>query len=276
VRLPLLFALMLGVDAVVSAVNSAADGNPATGLLVGLVTGGLALAAYVGLIRRLEGRRVEELAPRRARRELVRGFGTGLGLFVVTIGLLAASGGYHVHGWGSIGGALTSLGLMSAAAVTEELALRGALFRILEEKTGTVGALVASGVVFGCMHLVNPHATVWGALSIAIEGGVMLGSLYAAARSLWPVIGLHLGWNLAEQGIFDTTVSGSGSHTGGLLQASVSGPQILSGGGFGPEAGIFAIVVCAIPTVVFLMTAKRRNRLHPRPSRAARALAAPN
>jgi len=267
VRLPVLFVAMLVVDAITSGINSAADATPFTAVIAGVVTGGLALAAYVRLVRYLERRRTTELAPARARRELGRGIGFGVGLFAVTIALVAMTGCYHVHGWGSFGGALTTLGVMSCAAVTEELAFRGALFRILEEKAGTWGALVASGLVFGGLHLINPDATLWGGLAIAMEAGLMFGALYAATRSLWLTIGVHLGWNVAEEGIFGTAVSGSGSHTGGLLHASVSGPQILSGGSFGPEASIFAIAVCAVPTVLFLLLAKRRNRIHARAAR---------
>lgn len=271
VRLPVLFVAMLAVDAITTGINDAADGTPLTALLAGVVTGGLALFCYVRLVRYLEGRGTAELAPARARRELGWGTGFGVGLFAVTIALVAMSGSYHVHGWGSFGGALTTLGVMSCAAVTEELAFRGALFRILEEKAGTWGAVVASGLAFGGLHLINPNATVWGALAIAVEAGLMFGAIYAATRSLWLTIGVHLGWNVAEEGIFGTAVSGSGSHTGGLLHASTSGSQILSGGSFGPEASIFAIVVCAVPTVLFLLLAKRRNRIYTRAAAASAA-----
>lgn len=264
VRLPVLFVLMLAVDGIASAINGVADATAVTALIAGVVTGGLALAAYVGLVRYLEGRRAQELALVRGKQAVSRGFILGLGLFTVTIALVAMVGGYHIHGWGSISGSLTTLGLMSCVAVTEELAFRGALFRVLEERTGTWGALAVSGLVFGCIHLVNKNATVWGALAIAIEAGLMFGAIYAATRSLWLPIGLHLGWNWAEEGIFGTTVSGSGTGSGGLLHASVSGPQALTGSEFGPEASIFAILVCLVPTVLFLIAAKRRNRIHTR------------
>ncbi|WP_433236467.1 lysostaphin resistance A-like protein [Actinomadura nitritigenes] len=265
VRLPVLFALMLVVDSVISAVNAAADATPLTALIAGVVAGGLALAAYAGLVRYLEGRRAPaELALGEARQGLRRGAVLGLGLFSVTIALVAMVGGYHVHGWGSIGGALTTLGVMTGVSVAEELAFRGALFRVLEEKVGTWGALAVSGLLFGALHLVNKDATIWGGLSIAIEAGLMFGAVYAATRSLWLPIGLHLAWNTAEQGIFGTSVSGAGSGSGGLLDASVSGPHALTGGDFGPEASVFAILVCLVPTVLFLRAAKRRNRIHPR------------
>ncbi|MER6526800.1 type II CAAX endopeptidase family protein [Streptomyces sp. NPDC001508] len=265
VRLPVLFVLTLAVDAITNLINGVADATPLTALISGVATGGLALASYVRLVRYLEGRsKPQELALEQARPELRRGIYLGLGLFTVTIALVAMTGGYHIHGWGSIGGALTTLGLMSCAAVTEELAFRGVLFRVLEEKTGTWGALIVSGLAFGGLHLINPDATIWGALAIAVEAGLMFGAVYAATRSLWLPIGLHLGWNMAEQGIYGTAVSGSGSSTGGLLHASVSGPQALSGGDFGPEASIFAVLVCVVPTVLFLLAAGRQGRIHTR------------
>ncbi|WP_243718141.1 type II CAAX endopeptidase family protein [Actinomadura sp. 7K534] len=265
VRLPLLFVLMLVVTSIISAINGAADATPLTALIAGVACAGLALAGYVWAVRYLEGRRtIEELPPAQARQGLYRGAALGLGLFTVTITLVAVFGGYDVHGWGSIGGALTTLGVMAGVAVVEELTFRGVLFRLLEEKTGTYGALAVSAIFFGGLHLVNDDATIWGALAIAIEAGLMLGAIYVATRSLWLPIGVHLAWNVAEQGIFGTSVSGSGTGAGGLLDASVNGPQVLTGGAFGPEASIFAILVCIVPTVLFLRIAKQRNRIHTR------------
>jgi membrane protease YdiL (CAAX protease family) len=268
VRLPVLFVLLLAVDWLTSLINGAADATPVTGLLSGVATAGLALGAYVWLVRRLEGRRnPAELRPAEARSGLRTGALLGLGMFSLVIAVIAMGGGYHLEGWGTFGGALTTLGLMTCVAVTEELVFRGALFRILEEKTGTWGALAASGVLFGALHLVNPDATVWGALAVAIEAGLLFGAAYAATRSLWLPIGLHLGWNMAEGGVFGTTVSGSDVNHGSLFTASVSGPEALTGGAFGPEAGLVAIVVCLIPAILFLREAKRRDRFYTRPGR---------
>jgi membrane protease YdiL (CAAX protease family) len=181
-----------------------------------------------------------------------------------TITVIALFGGYDTEGGASVGGALTVLGLMAAIAVTEELLFRGVVFRLVEELTGTWGALLISTLLFGALHLVNPDATVWGALAIAVEAGLMLGAAYAATRTLWLPIGLHFGWNFAESGIFGTTVSGSDGTPEGLFHGELSGPSVLTGGSFGPEASIVAVLVCAIPTIVFLRVAKRRGRLYTR------------
>ncbi len=112
---------------------------------------------------------------------------------------------------------------MASVAVIEEILFRGVLFRLVEQMTGTVGAMVVSALVFGGLHLLN-SPNLWGALAIAIQGGLMLAAVYAATRSLWLPIGLHFGWNFAESGIFGTTVSGSDNSGGGIFSSVLDGP----------------------------------------------------
>jgi membrane protease YdiL (CAAX protease family) len=260
IRLPVLLLLFgvvfVGVDGLGLAV---ADAGVLT-LLVGLVSAAIAVAAYAGLVRLVERRPVAELS-RPAASPMLRGVLLGSALFGVVIGVIAIFGGYRVTGLGSLWGMLATLGTMAAVSTVEEILFRGIVFRLIEEIGGTVAALVVSGLLFGVLHLVNPGATVWGALAIAIEAGLMLGAAYAATRSLWWVIGIHLGWNFAEAGLFGTVVSGAGHGPDGLLAATLPGPAALTGGAFGPEASVVAIVVCAVPTVLFLRAARERGRL---------------
>src|SRR5690348_14967815 len=195
-------------------------------LILGLATAALAILGYRWIVGRTEKREVTELARPGAVAGLRRGTLLGVGLFAAVILNIAFLGGYHVHGWGSIGGAIALLGFMAAAAVTEELIFRGILFRIVEGRFGTWFALGLTAVLFGLSHLFNPHASLWGAIAIAIEAGAMLAAAYAATRSLWLPIGLHFGWNYAEGAIFGTDVSGSNTPEG-LLHSTTSGPALL-------------------------------------------------
>lgn len=263
-RLVLLLVVFTGVSALASVILGAVADAPFWRLVLGVVTAALALWLYAGAVRFTERRSAIELRMVDARAGLIRGAATGLVLFAVVIAVIALFGGYRITGWGSVGGAVAVLGLMCAVAVTEELLFRGVLLRIVEELTGTWAALAISAVFFGGLHLLNPGATAWGALAIAVEAGLMLGAAYVATRSLWLPIGLHLAWNTAEAGIFGTTVSGTDHGSLGLLQATMSGPTALTGGDFGPEASVVAIIVCAVPTVLFLRTARRRGRCYRR------------
>lgn len=242
---------------------AAVQGNPWLTLVLGAVTAVLAVLVYRWVVRRTEHRPVTELAGPGAGLALGRGTLIGVALFGAVIANIALLGDYEIRGWGSIGGAIGLVGFMAAAAVTEELLFRGVLFRIVEERTGTGIALVLTGLLFGLSHLFNPHASLWGALAIAIEAGGMLTAAYAATRKLWVPIGVHFGWNFAAAGLFGTEVSGNGTPQG-LLDAATSGPSIVTGGDFGPEGSLYSVLFCVLATSAFLWLARRRGNLVPR------------
>lgn len=220
------------------------------------------VGAYCAYVRFYERRTVSEFSRAGAAKELGIGLLIGGALFTITIAVLAALGVYRSTGVGTaenlveifIGGGL-------AAGVFEETLFRGVIFRILEEWLGTWVALAISSVLFGLVHLLNPNATMLGALSIILEAGVMLAAAYIVTRRLWLVIGLHAAWNFTQGGIFGVQVSGR--PVKGLLQGTLSGPEWLSGGAFGAEASVVAVVSCVAVALVFLARAIRMNQIVP-------------
>lgn len=247
---------MLGANAIASSIQ-----NPVAALIIGpLLALGIALL-YVWTGRRFEQRRVTEFARGAGRRHVLVGAGIGTGLAALSLGILALFGAYRITGWGSIASALTVVGIMCAVAVAEEVFFRGVVFRLLDGRWGTVIALGASSLLFGLVHLLNPGATLWGAIAIAVEAGLLLGAAYVVTGTLWLAIGIHFGWNLAIVGIFGTAVSGTESQ-GSLVTAVTAGPGRLTGGGFGPEASVVSVLVCTAATAAMLLVARRRGRLH--------------
>jgi CAAX protease family protein len=247
---------------------AAVQANPWLTLAVGLVTALLAVVGYGWVVRRTERRPATEVAWTGAGSAISRGTLVGAALFALVIVNIALLDGYVVHGIGSVPGAVGLFGFMAAAATTEELMFRGVLFRIVEERTGSWIALVLTGALFGLVHLLNPHASLWGAVAIAIEAGGMLTAAYIATRTLWLPIGLHFGWNLAASAVFSTEVSGNGTPQG-LLDATMSGPVALTGGDFGPEGSLYSVFFCVLATIVFLWLGHRRGNLVPRRRRTA-------
>lgn len=164
-------------------------------------------------------------------------------------------------GFATTSGLVFTFAASLAAAVTEEIIFRGVVFRIAEEGMGTWAALVSSGGLFGLIHGLNPGATVVSTLAIALEAGVLLAAAYALTRSLWLPIGLHFGWNFTEGGIFGAAVSGGKAH--GLFEAPISGPALLSGGAFGPEASVVAVVLCLLVAVAMIALAIPRGAWQP-------------
>lgn len=242
---------------------AAVEGNPWLTLVVGLLAAVLAVLAYRWVVGRTEHRPVTEVSREGSAAAIGRGVLIGVALFVAVIANVAFLGDYEVNGLGSATGAVELFGFMAVAAVTEELMFRGFLFRLIEERGGTWIALTLTGGLFGLMHLLNPNASLWGAIAIAIEAGGMLAAAYAATRKLWVPIGLHFGWNFAESGIFSTEVSGNNTQQG-MLDSTASGPQLITGGDFGPEGSVYSVVFGVVLTVLFMWLARRRGHLVPR------------
>ncbi|MEU4791441.1 CPBP family intramembrane glutamic endopeptidase [Micromonospora tulbaghiae] len=264
------FLAVVAVSLVGSRALVAAQDNAWLSLILGVATAVAAIMVYGWVVRRTEGREVTELARDGAAARLNRGVLIGFAMFAAVIVNIALMGGYHVHGIGSVSGAVGIFGPMATAAVTEELMFRGLLFRLVEERLGTWLSLLLTGVLFGLMHLLNPDASLWGATAIAIEAGFMLAACYAATRNLWVPIGLHFGWNFAAGGVFGVVVSGNGE-SAGLLDATTSGSTLLSGGDFGPEGSLYTVAAGAALTVVFLWLAHRRGNIVRRRRRAVEA-----
>jgi membrane protease YdiL (CAAX protease family) len=224
-------------------------------MLIATVVGGLAYRAYV---RRFERRELAELSVPGGGRELFAGVALGLCAFAVSIAILGLVGAYRVVGLGTALPVVLALLSAIAAGTIEEIVFRGVVFRLLEEWGGTWTALAISSILFGGIHLLNPHATILGAIGVAFEGGVMLAGAYVLTRRLWLPIGIHAGWNFAEGGIFGVPTSGAPST--GVLRGEVVGPEWLSGGVFGPEASIVAVIVCVVLATILLARAARRGR----------------
>jgi uncharacterized protein len=250
---------------------AAVQGNALLSLVLGVATAVLAVFVYARMVRWSEHRVPVEVAAKGASARIGLGALIGVAWFAAVIANIAFLGDYRVEGQGSVTGAIGLFGFMAAAAVTEELMFRGVLFRIMEGRTGTWIALVLTSVLFGAMHSINPDATVWGAIAITVEAGGTLAAAYAATRNLWVPIGLHFGWNFAEAGIFGTEVSGNGQNDG-LLHSVTSGPALITGGQFGPEASLYSVVFGVLVTSVFMWLARRRGHLVPR-RRSARVAA---
>jgi membrane protease YdiL (CAAX protease family) len=214
------------------------------------------LCAYFSYVRLAEKRAVAEISTPHAARELGAGILIGSLLLSLSIGVLAALGVFQVtgsNGWAAMWATVPGFIL---AAVLEEVVMRGIVFRILEESLGSWLALAISAALFGLLHLLNPGTTWLNAAAIMLEAGVLLAAAYMLTRRLWLCIGIHFGWNFTQGGIFSAAVSGG--KTTGFLQGRMTGPAWLTGGAFGAEASLVALVVCTIAGLLLLIAAKRR------------------
>jgi membrane protease YdiL (CAAX protease family) len=189
---------------------------------------------------------------------------TGVRLFPLGVALGAALVSLHVLALMSLGAAHpawdvrapSALAVLDAflvpwlTAVGEELLFRAILFRLLEEALGTALATLISAALFGLAHAGNPGAGPESLFLLAGGFGVLAALVYAATRNLWAVVGLHMGWNLAEGTLFGLPNSGQLEPVR-LLQTTVSGPPLMTGDGFGPEGSLPLFALSAVAIAAF-------------------------
>ncbi|HLH71133.1 MAG TPA: CPBP family intramembrane glutamic endopeptidase [Candidatus Dormibacteraeota bacterium] len=198
------------------------------------------------------------LPRRHAVRDLGLGFTGGALLMGTIIGVLALAGWYRGAG-DPTAGVVAALALFFLAAVSEEIRYRAIAFRLAEGSLGTWAAIVANALLFGLGHLGNPHATALTTLAVAL-GGILGALLFVATRTLWPVIGMHWAWNVVEGSVFGVPVSGQPAIPS-LLHGHLSGPAMWTGGKFGPEAGLVALILLAVLSAALLWLAVRLGHI---------------
>jgi uncharacterized protein len=245
-------------DAILVGIGSKMDTR---GVIVTALIGGAAgLVFYLLVMRLVARRRTPGLAVRGFLRELLLGLAIGTGFIAASYLIVLATGAYGVtwapHDVGTT--VALALAVNAGAAIVEELTFRGILFQGVEKlggaRFGRWIALAVTAAFFGGAHLLNPGATLWSSLAIAIEAGVLLGAAFLWRRNLWFAIGIHFAWNVVE-GLLGIPVSGH--RDPGLFLTAVHGPDILTGGAFGIEASIVPVIVSLAIAVPMLIASRR-------------------
>ena len=173
-------------------------------------------------------------------------------LFLLSIHTLRIDSSPPGSWWGEAG---HSTALLLPAAFFEELFIRGYVFAILRRAAGWKLALIVTSVVFGLLHVANPGADSESILAV-IVAGFFLGAILLVTRSLYAVGAAHFAWNWVMSGALHIAVSGIRSPDPDYRVVD-SGPDWLTGGPWGPEGGLAAVVAMF---VVLLYLYGRRLR----------------
>lgn len=165
---------------------------------------------------------------------------------------------------------LIPLGVCLCVGFSEELLFRGYQIKNAAEglnhpALGPRGAVVLawllSSAFFGYLHADNPSATALSTFNVALAG-LMLGLGYVLTGELAIPIGLHVTWNLFQSGVYGFPVSGFDSLGASLLAAKQTGPDLWTGGAFGPEAGVLGVAAMLLGALLIALWVRlRRGRV---------------
>lgn len=140
---------------------------------------------------------------------------------------------------------------------TEEIVTRGWLLNILSTKYNIGVGLLISSTLFGLMHLTNPNVNYIAVINIILVG-LFYGLYVIKTNDLWAVCGMHSAWNFAQGNIFGFKVSGLDVSVGSLIDLNLVGSDFVTGGIFGPEAGITATFILLASIGILLFIDKKR------------------
>jgi membrane protease YdiL (CAAX protease family) len=253
-------------------------GSPALPLIGGLAgLAGAVLSVWLA-VRFLDRRPFRDLGFR-----LDRGwwldlcFGMGLGVLLITtvflvergLGWISVTGAFETEG----GGAPFALYLLVpvitflCVGFYEETVFRGYELRNAAEglnypalgpRGAVVVAWVFSSAFFGALHAANPNATFLSTLNI-ILAGLMLGLGYVLSGQLAIPIGLHVTWNLTQGAVYGLPVSGLGGFGASFLSTEQAGPDLWTGGSFGPEGGLLAPAAMLLGVLLIALWVRLRT-----------------
>jgi membrane protease YdiL (CAAX protease family) len=190
-------------------------------------------------------------------------FARGLAIGIATIGAVVAAiwaaGGYQPDGFASAFFAprdLISIGILFLCFVVqasvEEIIFRGWLMSALARRFNVALAVILTCAVFSLLHYSRGQ-------ELLITAGTFLFSVFAClwalkARSIWGVMGWHIGWNWVLATGFELPVTGFDAGVSALVVKLVPrGPDILTGGAQGPEGSVVCLIffVCATATLLW-------------------------
>lgn len=195
-----------------------------------------------------------------ALRDSLVGLIIGLGMMTACIAVL------YFCGWAKpdanaafSGSALALAGLaMIANTVTQEVMVRGYVQQTLQRQFGVLSGVIISASFFLVLHLGAIQGAILPAISL-FAAGILLGVCYAVSGNLWLPIALHFGWNFLQGPVLGVAVSGQTLDAGWRLFHLV-GPPLATGGEFGVEGGLIAIIITILGTPIVLLAFFRPDR----------------
>jgi membrane protease YdiL (CAAX protease family) len=145
---------------------------------------------------------------------------------------------------------------------SEELLSRGYWLQNITDGLNVFWGVLISSSIFGLAHLGNPNWSWIAVINITING-FLLAFAYLRTRQLWLPIGLHIGWNFFEGAVFGFPVSGFDSFV--LIHQTVQGPELFTGGAFGPEAGLINLPIIALGVALVYWYTRDKSQVKEQP-----------
>jgi len=198
----------------------------------------------------------------------LRDMGKGLLLGAVMITLVAAGiclTGNASMGFGKDGFDPWLIGylvMFISVGFGEEIFFRGYAMDAMRQARPGWLALILPALLFGIAHSTNSNFSLLGFINICFVG-IFLGLLFWYTAQLWIPIVFPIAWNYFQGPVYGLEVSGI--NTPHMFTTAIGKANLLNGGLFGPEGGLFTTLVTllAIGGVLWYYRGKKGRFMPP-------------
>jgi membrane protease YdiL (CAAX protease family) len=249
------------------------DARGTFGLITQGVADGAALLTVIGIWRVVDRRPVVALGlrPAGAVRRILKGaaIATAMMAFVVLVNYTLIDGAAWDVNSDPARAALVLVGGLIGFALqgpSEEILFRGYFLENVRQQWGVRWAVISSSLAFGLLHSFNPAFGPLPFINLVLFGvATALYKLYVDGNQLWGVFAIHAIWNWLQQVVFGLPNSGVASVPADALftiTPNASLPDVVWGGGFGPEGTLAATFVLLALIGACARQARRSHTRH--------------
>lgn len=177
-------------------------------------------------------------------REFALGAAVGWGMVTAVFLAIVLFGHFYVQLWAAPAAwrlLILNIAIVATASLAAEIAFRGYPFQKLIQTMGPIAATLLAGIIFALLRLQDPAATP-AAMWISGMAAVLLSVAYLRTHALWLAWGLHFSWLAGIAILFGQPLAGS-RRASSVIRTYADGPTWLTGGEYGPEASVVALIV---------------------------------
>lgn len=217
-------------------------------------------------VKFIEKRKISTLGFGREKwiKKYIKGFFTGILMMSAVVLLLFIFGCIEVEknsnqpvGISALGGVVFILLAWIIQGATEEIVTRGWFMNVIGARYNISFGLILSSTIFGLLHLLNPDVNYLAVINIILVG-FFFGIYALKNKDLWAVCGMHTAWNFAQGNIFGFEVSGINVGVSSIFDLNLVGSNVISGGSFGPEAGL--VSTCVLLSSILIVLNNKKDK----------------
>ena len=221
--------------------------------LSGIINLLIIVIAYMAFVKLYEKRQAVEL--NFAGRNMLYAAILGMVVISITSISLFASGYYEVVTHQATNEMFLVLVALTSQAITGEILFRGILFRVIEEKIGTVYCLALVPILLGLLNILVDGPNILVLISTTLIS-LLWCSIYVLSRNLWVVGMSYAAWLYT---VFITGILDEHWRASAPIVSNYNGSEIITGGEFGPENSILTVILVLICVFYILKFAKDRG-----------------